>query len=257
MVLAAFLFMKRMAEVTDISVVDARAARFRREGPGRLGGDPHPSIPRGVEVLRDHGPFFFGAADKFKSALGEVSGSRRCSSSACERARDRLDGHDGAPRPRAPDPRGRDAPPPRRGAGPAVRPVAGRTDRQIGAGPRHPGSISAGAAQRSSPELARHPDPATLRLMDATQLLADVQGGRTAALARRFRLSRRAPRVRGAAGAAHPSAGTGFDGSASPGPRVPEVDAHGAPGGRLPRAGAPVAVVAVDPTSPFTGGPSW
>jgi SulP family sulfate permease len=72
MVLAAFLFMKRMAEVTNITVVsrdfqdssssgDVSGAIFRRR------------IPPGVEVYEINGPFFFGAAEKFKDTLAEVS----------------------------------------------------------------------------------------------------------------------------------------------------------------------------------------
>jgi SulP family sulfate permease len=73
MVLAAFLFMKRMAEVTNITIVrrefeeaaeplgDDRGAIYRRK------------IPPGVEVYEINGPFFFGAAEKFKQTLAEVS----------------------------------------------------------------------------------------------------------------------------------------------------------------------------------------
>ncbi len=73
MVLAAFLFMKRMAEVTNISVV---RQEFEETGPS--GGDDQGAIyrrqiPPGVEVYEINGPFFFGAAEKFKQTLGEVS----------------------------------------------------------------------------------------------------------------------------------------------------------------------------------------
>jgi sulfate permease, SulP family len=72
MVLAAFLFMKRMAEVTNITVVsrdfqdadasgDVSGAIFRRR------------VPPDVEVYEINGPFFFGAAEKFKDTLAEVS----------------------------------------------------------------------------------------------------------------------------------------------------------------------------------------
>ena len=72
MVLAAFLFMKRMAEVTNVTLVsrdfqdpeqrgDASGAIFRRQ------------VPPGVEVYEINGPFFFGAAEKFKDTLAEVS----------------------------------------------------------------------------------------------------------------------------------------------------------------------------------------
>ncbi|HMH56925.1 MAG TPA: SulP family inorganic anion transporter, partial [Gemmatimonadales bacterium] len=72
MVLAAFLFMKRMAEVTNVTLVsrdfqdleqrgDASGAIFRRQ------------VPPGVEVYEINGPFFFGAAEKFKDTLAEIS----------------------------------------------------------------------------------------------------------------------------------------------------------------------------------------
>jgi SulP family sulfate permease len=73
MVLAAFLFMKRMAEVTNITVV-----RQEFEESGTSSGDERGAIyrrriPPGVEVYEINGPFFFGAAEKFKDTLSEVS----------------------------------------------------------------------------------------------------------------------------------------------------------------------------------------
>ena len=72
-VLAALLFMRRMAEVTNVSVftgepddegdlytTDANAVRRR-------------AIPMGVEVYEINGPFFFGAAEQFKDTLGRVA----------------------------------------------------------------------------------------------------------------------------------------------------------------------------------------
>ncbi|HJR65245.1 MAG TPA: sulfate permease [Gemmatimonadaceae bacterium] len=72
-VLAALLFMRRMAEVTNVSVItrelddegdlystDANAVRRR-------------TIPTGVEVYEINGPFFFGAAEQFKDTLGRVA----------------------------------------------------------------------------------------------------------------------------------------------------------------------------------------
>lgn len=70
--LAALLFMRRMAEVMQVSKVgislndkeedmnDPLALRLRQ-------------VPAGVEVYEIAGPFFFGAADKFKNALLTVS----------------------------------------------------------------------------------------------------------------------------------------------------------------------------------------
>jgi SulP family sulfate permease len=73
MVLAAFLFMKRMAEVTNITIV-RREFEETGEAPGDdQGAIYRRQIPPGVEVYEINGPFFFGAAEKFKQTLGEVS----------------------------------------------------------------------------------------------------------------------------------------------------------------------------------------
>jgi SulP family sulfate permease len=73
MVLAALLFIRRMAEVTNISVLthefhdpvddferDPNAVRRR-------------VVPPGVEVYEITGPFFFGAAETFKERLGRIA----------------------------------------------------------------------------------------------------------------------------------------------------------------------------------------
>lgn len=71
MVLAAFLFMRRMAEVTDIRAV--------REGMGDETADSllfqqrEGGIPKGVQIYAVDGPFFFGAADRFREALEQTS----------------------------------------------------------------------------------------------------------------------------------------------------------------------------------------
>ena len=72
MVLASFLFMKRMAEVTNVTMV---SQEFRDSGPSadKSGAIYTRRIPRGVEVYEINGPFFFGAAEKFKDTLSEVS----------------------------------------------------------------------------------------------------------------------------------------------------------------------------------------
>jgi SulP family sulfate permease len=65
MVLAAFLFMRRMAEVTDVHLSD--------EGrPDTLG-----ALPRGVITYEISGPLFFGAAQKAMAALEIVAGETR------------------------------------------------------------------------------------------------------------------------------------------------------------------------------------
>jgi SulP family sulfate permease len=73
-VLAAFLFMRRMAEVTS---VDAVAREFREAPDGTMLGDPEGvarrDVPVGVEVYEINGPFFFAAAEKLKDVLTFVA----------------------------------------------------------------------------------------------------------------------------------------------------------------------------------------
>ena len=71
MVLAAFLFMRRMALVTNVSVIT---------GEFEDGDEPENSqtlinkeIPRGVQVYEINGPFFFGAAEKFIETIRDMS----------------------------------------------------------------------------------------------------------------------------------------------------------------------------------------
>src|SRR5213083_2041857 len=74
MVLAAFLFMRRMAEVTNIS---ALTHEFQ-DPVNDFETDPNAVrrrvVPEGVEVYEITGPFFFGAAETFKERLGRIAG---------------------------------------------------------------------------------------------------------------------------------------------------------------------------------------
>ena len=73
MVLAAFLFMRRMAEVTNISVLTHEL----RDPQDDFENDPNAVrrrvVPAGVEVYEITGPFFFGAAEMFRDRLGGIA----------------------------------------------------------------------------------------------------------------------------------------------------------------------------------------
>lgn len=73
MVLAAFLFMQRMANVSQAGFI--RNEMNENYGPSEA-DDPlatsKRNIPSGVEVFEILGPFFFGAADKFKDSISEI-----------------------------------------------------------------------------------------------------------------------------------------------------------------------------------------
>ena len=79
MVLAAFLFIRRMAEVTNISAVTRELGEelFDTEGGDFYQTDPNGvrrrRIPAGVEVYEINGPFFFGAAEMFKETLAQIA----------------------------------------------------------------------------------------------------------------------------------------------------------------------------------------
>jgi SulP family sulfate permease len=73
-VLAAFLFIRRMAEVTNVETV---TREFREAPDGTMlqdpGGVARREIPKGVEVYEVNGPFFFAAAEKLKDVLSFVA----------------------------------------------------------------------------------------------------------------------------------------------------------------------------------------
>ncbi|MBU0552363.1 sulfate permease [Myxococcota bacterium] len=70
-VLAAILFMRRMAKVTEVGYARQLLGDEEREDdPKNIRGR---RIPHGVEVFEINGPFFFGAADKFKDAISQVN----------------------------------------------------------------------------------------------------------------------------------------------------------------------------------------
>jgi sulfate permease, SulP family len=75
MIMAAFLFMKRMADVTGVELVTSR------DDGGEDADDPDAvsrhDVPAGVEIYEINGPLFFGAATAFKDTLGRVSGRPR------------------------------------------------------------------------------------------------------------------------------------------------------------------------------------
>ena len=67
MILAAFLFMKRMVDVTQVNYLSAR-----QEDATQTSTFNAAMIPPGIEVFEIDGPFFFGAADKFKDTLRQL-----------------------------------------------------------------------------------------------------------------------------------------------------------------------------------------
>ncbi|MDQ6718080.1 MAG: sulfate permease [Gemmatimonadota bacterium] len=73
-VLASFLFIRRMADVTNVTVMskDIEGDEFGDDDSdvNELRGI---DVPAGVEVYEINGPFFFGAAEAFKDTMGKVA----------------------------------------------------------------------------------------------------------------------------------------------------------------------------------------
>ena len=72
-VLAALLFMRRMAEVTNVSVITRELDDEGDEYATDTNAVRRRAVPKGVEVYEINGPFFFGAAEQFKDTLGRVA----------------------------------------------------------------------------------------------------------------------------------------------------------------------------------------
>src|SRR5690625_102484 len=77
MVLAAFLFMKRMSEVTNVTAISREFQRRGANGERVDLRDLDPAldggIPDGVKIYEINGPFFFGAASKFRETISEIA----------------------------------------------------------------------------------------------------------------------------------------------------------------------------------------
>jgi sulfate permease, SulP family len=69
MVLAAFLFMRRMSVVSHVRLLVPGEPDGRRHYDGAGDDEPSIDIPDGVEVYEISGPFFFGAAEKFRTTM--------------------------------------------------------------------------------------------------------------------------------------------------------------------------------------------
>jgi len=74
MVLAAFLFMRRMAEVTNIKVLTHEFEDPTDDFETDPNAVQRRVVPDGVQVYEITGPFFFGAAEMFKDRVGRIAG---------------------------------------------------------------------------------------------------------------------------------------------------------------------------------------
>ncbi len=67
MVLAAFLFMRRMTQISNVNVITSEINDELEKDDPKAINKYH--VPKGVEIFEINGPFFFGAAYKFKDSM--------------------------------------------------------------------------------------------------------------------------------------------------------------------------------------------
>ena len=77
LICACLLFMRRMAETTDVKVISDEINPEEEDSDFQLGNLEHLTIPEGVEVYEINGPYFFGAGNKFEEIMGALHRGRR------------------------------------------------------------------------------------------------------------------------------------------------------------------------------------
>ena len=74
---ACLLFMRRMAETTDVKVISDEINPEEEDSDFQLGNLEHLTIPEGVEVYEINGPYFFGAGNRFEEIMGVLRHQRQ------------------------------------------------------------------------------------------------------------------------------------------------------------------------------------
>ena len=76
LICACLLFMRRMAETTDVKVISDEIDPEEEQSDFQLGNLEHLTIPEGVEVYEINGPYFFGAGNKFEDLMATMGRKR-------------------------------------------------------------------------------------------------------------------------------------------------------------------------------------
>lgn len=75
-VIACLLFMRRIAEATDIQVIMDEIDPNAESDMQHINNDEHLIIPQGVEVYEINGPYFFGVSNKFEELMSQFGTKR-------------------------------------------------------------------------------------------------------------------------------------------------------------------------------------
>ena len=76
LICACLLFMRRMAETTDVKVISDEIDPEEEQSDFQMGNLEHLTIPEGVEVYEINGPYFFGAGNKFEEIMASLRDQR-------------------------------------------------------------------------------------------------------------------------------------------------------------------------------------
>ena len=76
LICACLLFMRRMAETTDVKVISDEIDPEEEQSDFQMGNLEHLTIPEGVEVYEINGPYFFGAGNKFEDLMSTLGHNR-------------------------------------------------------------------------------------------------------------------------------------------------------------------------------------
>ncbi len=76
LICACLLFMRRMAETTDVKVISEEINPEEEDSDFQMGNLEHLTIPDGVEVYEINGPYFFGAGNRFEEIMGALHHQR-------------------------------------------------------------------------------------------------------------------------------------------------------------------------------------
>ena len=76
LICACLLFMRRMAETTDVKIISDEINPEEESSDFQMGNLEHLTIPEGIEVYEINGPYFFGAGNKFEEIMGALRHQR-------------------------------------------------------------------------------------------------------------------------------------------------------------------------------------
>jgi SulP family sulfate permease len=75
LIIACLLFMRRVAETTDVKVINDEINPDEEDSDLQLGNLERLTIPEGVEVYEINGPYFFGAGNRFEEVMAAFGDS--------------------------------------------------------------------------------------------------------------------------------------------------------------------------------------